>query len=116
MKKGILKNIVDGVYDITHKYEGLSKYEKYMEKKGVEADWFLGDVIDNCVDKKEMKKAFDKPSAIRELIDKHWTMDQDEYEEKYGALTDNDRSFVASVIEEMGRRFLNGDFDNDDEQ
>ena len=61
-----------------------------------------------------MGRRRNNPDLVDELIDGRWTMDQDEFEEKYYSLSRSDMSKVADAINGMEDEFLNGDYDEDD--
>lgn len=61
-----------------------------------------------------MGRRKNNPDLVDELIDGRWTMDQDEFEEKYYSLSRSDMSKVADAINGMEDEFLNGDYDEDD--
>ena len=61
-----------------------------------------------------MGRRKNNPDLVDELIEGRWTMDQDEFEEKYNSLSSSDRSKVADVIDGMEDEFMNG-FDDDDD-
>lgn len=65
-----------------------------------------------------MGRRRNNPELVQELMDEHWTMDQDEYEKKFDSLSSGDKGRVSEFIDEMGRAWLNGQidpFDDDDE-
>lgn len=45
-----------------------------------------------------MGRRKNNPDLVEELIDKRWTMDADEFDEKYASLSSSDMSKVAEVI------------------
>lgn len=51
------------------------------------------------------------PELVQELIDGRWTMDQDEFEEKYNSLSRSDMSIVADAIDGMEDEYYDGDDD-----
>lgn len=55
------------------------------------------------------------PDLVDELIDGLWTMDQDEFEEKYSSLSSSDRSKVSEAINRMRSEWLEDDDDYDDD-
>ena len=59
-----------------------------------------------------MGRRKNNPELVQELMDGHWTMPQEEYEQKFYSLSASDRSKVSDFVNEMGRRFANGDFDD----
>ena len=61
-----------------------------------------------------MGRRKNNPDLVDELIDGRWTMDQDEFEEKYYSLSRSDMSKVADAINGMEDEFMNGDYDEDD--
>ena len=61
-----------------------------------------------------MGRRRNNPDLVDELIDGRWTMDQDEFEEKYYSLSRSDMSKVADAINGMEDEFMNGDYDEDD--
>ena len=58
-----------------------------------------------------MGRRKNNPELVQELMDGHWTMPQEEYEQKFNSLSASDRSKVSDFVDEMGRRFIIGDFD-----
>lgn len=62
-----------------------------------------------------MGRRKNNPDLVNELIEGRWTMDQDEFEEKYYTLSSSDMSKVASAINGMEDEFMNG-LDDDDEE
>ena len=62
-----------------------------------------------------MGRRKNNPDLVDELIEGRWTMDQDEFEEKYYSLSSSDRSRVAEAIDGMEREFMSG-FDDDDDE
>ena len=61
-----------------------------------------------------MGRRKNNPDLVDELIEGRWTMDQDEFEEKYSSLS-SDMSKAAEAIEGMQDEFMN-DFDDDDDE
>ena len=49
------------------------------------------------------------PELVQELIDGRWTMDQDEFEEKYYSLSRSDMSKVSEVIDGMEDELMGDD-------
>lgn len=66
-----------------------------------------------------MGRRRNNPELVQELIDGRWTMDQDEFEEKYYSLSSSDMSKVAEAIDGMEDEwepFLGeDDYDDEDE-
>ena len=63
-----------------------------------------------------MGRRKNNPDLVDELIDGLWTMDQDEFEEKYSSLSSSDRSIVSEAIHRMRSEWLeDDDYDDDDE-
>lgn len=62
-----------------------------------------------------MGRRKNNPDLVNELIDGRWTMDQDEFEEKYYSLSSSNVSKVASAIDGMEDEFMNGLDDEDDD-
>lgn len=58
-----------------------------------------------------MGRRKNNPDLVDELIEGRWTMDNDEFEEKYNSLSSNDKSKVANVINGMEDEFINDDDD-----
>lgn len=58
-----------------------------------------------------MGRRRNNPELVDELIEGRWTMDQDEFEEKYYSLSSSDMSKVASAIDGMEAEFMSDDFD-----
>lgn len=56
-----------------------------------------------------MGRRKNNPDLVQELIDERWTMDQDEFEEKYYSLSSSDRSKVSEAINGMEDEFINDD-------
>lgn len=59
-----------------------------------------------------MGRRRNNPDLVEELIEGRWTMDQDEFEEKYYSLSRGDMSKVADAINGMEDEFLNGDYED----
>ena len=68
-----------------------------------------------------MGRRKNNPELVEELIDGIWSMDQDEFEEKYYSLSRSDMSKVSAAIDGMEDDFMSGrldyedDYDDDDE-
>ena len=62
-----------------------------------------------------MGRRKNNPDLVDELIEGRWTMDQDEFEEKYYSLSSSDMSKVAEAIDGMQDEYMN-DFDDDDDE
>ena len=60
-----------------------------------------------------MGRRKNNPELVNELIEGRWTMDQDEFEEKYNSLSRNDMSLVAEAIDGMEDEYMSDD-DYDD--
>ena len=58
-----------------------------------------------------MGRRRNNPELVEELIDGRWTMDQDEFEEKYYSLSSSDMSKVSAAINSMEDEFMSDDFD-----
>ena len=63
-----------------------------------------------------MGRRKNNPDLVEELIDGRWTMDQDEFEEKYYSLSRSDMSKVARAIDGMESELMSDDFFDDDEE
>lgn len=63
-----------------------------------------------------MGRRKNNPDLVEELIDGRWTMDDDEFEEKYNSLSYSDMSKVSKVIEGMKDEMMNEIFDENDEE
>lgn len=61
-----------------------------------------------------MGRRKNNPELVDELIEGRWTMDQDEFEQKYFSLSSSDRSKVADAIDGMESEFMQDD-DEDEE-
>ncbi len=59
-----------------------------------------------------MGRRRNNPELVEELIDGLWTMDQDEFEDKYYSLSSSDMSKVAEEIDGMEEKFLSGELDD----
>ncbi len=59
-----------------------------------------------------MGRRRNNPDLVDELIEGRWTMDQDEFEEKYYSLSSSDMSKVAEAINGVEDEFMNGDYDD----
>lgn len=53
-----------------------------------------------------MGRRKNNPSLVEELIEGRWTMNQDEFEEKYNSLSSNDMSKVSGAIYNMENELL----------
>lgn len=62
-----------------------------------------------------MGRRKNNPDLVQELIDGRWTMDQDEFEEKYASLSSDDMSKVADAIDGMEAEWIYDDEYEDDE-
>ena len=62
-----------------------------------------------------MGRRKNNPDLVEELIDGRWTMDQDEFEEKYNSLSSSDMSKVSEVIYGMEDEFMNADFEEEED-
>lgn len=60
-----------------------------------------------------MGRRKNNPELVEELVDGRWTMDQDEFEEKYYSLSSSDMSKVAEAIDGMEEEFLSGQLDDE---
>ena len=60
-----------------------------------------------------MGRRKNNPDLVNELIDGRWTMDQDEFEDKYNSLSSSDMSKVAEAIDGMEDEFMSDDFYDD---
>ena len=56
-----------------------------------------------------MGRRKNNPDMVEELIDGRWTMDQDEFEEKYYSLSSSDMCKVAEAIDGMESELLSYD-------
>lgn len=63
-----------------------------------------------------MGRKKNNPELVQELIDGRWTMDQDEFEEKYYSLSSSDMGKVSEAIGGMEDEFMHSDVDEDDEE
>lgn len=63
-----------------------------------------------------MGRKKNNPELVQELIDGRWTMDQDEFEEKYYSLSSSDMAKVSEAIGGMEDEFMHSDVDEDDEE
>lgn len=53
------------------------------------------------------------PSLVNELIEGLWTMDKDEFEQKYNSLNYSDMDKVGAAIDRMGSEWLESDDDDE---
>lgn len=63
-----------------------------------------------------MGRRKNNPDLVQELIDGRWTMDQDEFEEKYASLSSSDMSKVADAINGMEAEWMDDDDDDGEER
>ncbi len=56
-----------------------------------------------------MGRRKNNPDLVEELIEGRWTMDQDEFEEKYYSLSSSDMSKVSDAIDGMEDEFMSQD-------
>lgn len=56
-----------------------------------------------------MGRRKNNPDLVQELIDARWTMDQDEFDEKYYSLSSSDMSKVSEAIYGMEDEFMSDD-------
>lgn len=63
-----------------------------------------------------MGRRKNNPDLVDELIEGRWTMDQDEFEEKYYSLSSSDMSKVAEAINGMQDEDPDGLYDDDDDE
>ena len=56
-----------------------------------------------------MGRRKNNPDLVEELLDGLWTMDQDEFEEKYASLSSSDMWKVSEAIDGMEAEFLGDD-------
>lgn len=63
-----------------------------------------------------MGRRKNNPDLVDELIEGRWTMDQDEFEEKYYSLSSSDMSKVAEAIDGMQNEDPDGLYDDDDDE
>ena len=61
-----------------------------------------------------MGRRKNNPELVEELIEGRWTMDQEEFEEKYESLSSSDMSKVADAIYGMEDEAMD-EYDEDDE-
>ncbi len=61
-----------------------------------------------------MGRRKNNPELVQELIDGRWTMDQEEFEEKYFSLSSSDMSKVGEAIDGMDAEFFEEDDDDDE--
>lgn len=59
-----------------------------------------------------MGRRKNNPELVNELIDERWTMDDNEFEEKFETLSLDDKCKVAKVINNMEDELMNS-FDED---
>ena len=59
-----------------------------------------------------MGRRKNNPDLVQELIDGRWSMDQNEFEEKYSSLSSSDMSEVSQAINGMDEEFLQDDEDD----
>lgn len=59
-----------------------------------------------------MGRRKNNPDLVQELIDGRWSMDQNEFEEKYSSLSSSDMSEVSQAINGMEEEFLQDDEDD----
>ncbi|MBQ3392241.1 MAG: hypothetical protein IJG52_02385 [Lachnospiraceae bacterium] len=52
-----------------------------------------------------MGRRKNNPGLVRELIERIWTMDDDEFQTKYESLSSSDMSKVANAIDHMGDKW-----------
>ena len=62
-----------------------------------------------------MGRRKNNPDLVQELIDGRWSMDQDEFEEKYFSLSSSDMSKVADAIDDMEGELMGELMDDDDD-
>lgn len=58
-----------------------------------------------------MGRRKNNPELVQELIDRKWTMPQDEFEEKYYSLSSSDRWKVGEALDKMDEEFMSDDFE-----
>lgn len=58
-----------------------------------------------------MGRRRNNPELVEELIEGRWTMEQDEFEEKYYSLSRGDMSKVSAAIYGMEDEWINDDDD-----
>ena len=63
-----------------------------------------------------MGRRKNNPDLVDELIEGRWTMDQDEFEEKYYSLSSSDMSKVAEAIDGMQDEDPDGLYDDNDDE
>lgn len=56
-----------------------------------------------------MGRRKNNPELVEELIEGRWTMDQDEFEEKYFSLSSSDMGKVSEAINGMEAEFMGDD-------
>lgn len=56
-----------------------------------------------------MGRRKNNPDLVEELIEGRWTMDQDEFEEKYNSLSSSDMSKVGEAINGMEDELMSND-------
>lgn len=54
-------------------------------------------------------------SLVQELINRRWTMDQEEFENKYNSLSLDDMCEVADAIDNMQNEYMDSDDVDDDD-
>ena len=61
-----------------------------------------------------MGRRKNNPELVEELIEGRWTMDQEEFEEKYFSLSSDDMAKVGAAISDMEKEFFS-DLDDDED-
>lgn len=59
-----------------------------------------------------MGRRKNNPDLVEELVEGRWSMDQDEFEEKYASLSSRDMSEVSAAINGMEAEWINDDDDD----
>ena len=62
-----------------------------------------------------MGRRKNNPDLVDELIEGLWSMDNDEFEEKYSSLSASDQGKVSSAIDNMEDDYFSSDDDDEDE-
>lgn len=61
-----------------------------------------------------MGRRRNNPELVEELLNNLWTLDHDDFDEKYESLSSSDRHKVAGAIADMEKEFF-ADTDDDDD-
>ena len=60
-----------------------------------------------------MGRRKNNPDLVQELIDGRWTMDQDEFQDKYSSLSSSDMFKVSDAIDGMQSEWMGDDDDSE---